>query len=696
MREASTIDGILRTNNPLNMNDPLNFGAANLYLVNPAGVIFGPNGTLDVKGSFAATTADYLRLTDGARFHTELAQPTVLSVAPVAAFGFTAPRPVSISIQRSVDGFLEGADLSVSAGKTLSLVGGDIAITADPILGQFSISTISAPSGLIQLASAKSPGEVPANVTAFDVRQAGPLGEITVAQGALINAAGDGGGTVIIRGGRLSLDGAFIFADNLGPKNGASVGVDASLSEQVVLSNEAAMTADNVGAGKSGDVLLRAPSIELTSSSLVGARPFAAGQGGNVTVMTENLMMSDVGQVITSSSGDGAAGNIDIRASGEVNIESFAGPFFGFSGLFSQSFGQGNAGRISVASPSVTLTEGRMSAEAVSSGRAGDIDLEVGSLSLSSGARILAAPASLNSTGQGGRISIQATDSVLIQGRDLIFSQVSGIFNDTFGSKNAGPVVISTPLLEMSDGRIQAGTLGVGNGADISVAADLVSLTNGALIRTPTLGLGNGGNLNLTARSLEITGGASLSSFTDRSGHAGNITVHALESLVFGGPDARGNASGIGNTASPGSTGNAGNVTIDSPVIAVNGGRVTTASSGSGNAGNITIQAGALMLDQGGTLTASTEGNGAGGNIQVSGRQVSLANDAQLVSSTSGSGRAGNITVNVSEAVTMSTGSVIGSNGFGNGDLGEIQIAAKSLHVTEDAGISSSSLLSFA
>lgn len=55
---ASMIDGLLRSTIP----------EANLFFLNPAGVVFGPNATLDVQGSFHVSTADYLKLADGTRF----------------------------------------------------------------------------------------------------------------------------------------------------------------------------------------------------------------------------------------------------------------------------------------------------------------------------------------------------------------------------------------------------------------------------------------------------------------------------------------------------------------------------------------------------------------------------------------------------------------------------------------------------
>ena len=70
------------------------FGNANLFLMNPAGIVFGPNASLNVGGAAHFTTADYLRLSDGVQF-TALpsAQDALLSVAPVAAFGFLESNP---------------------------------------------------------------------------------------------------------------------------------------------------------------------------------------------------------------------------------------------------------------------------------------------------------------------------------------------------------------------------------------------------------------------------------------------------------------------------------------------------------------------------------------------------------------------------------------------------------------------------
>src|SRR5262245_1599039 len=79
------------------------FGTANLFLMNPAGFLFGPNATVNVGGMVNFTSADYLRLSDGARFNAipNASADALLSVAPVAAFGFLGRNPGAITVQGS-------------------------------------------------------------------------------------------------------------------------------------------------------------------------------------------------------------------------------------------------------------------------------------------------------------------------------------------------------------------------------------------------------------------------------------------------------------------------------------------------------------------------------------------------------------------------------------------------------------------
>jgi len=168
------------------------FGNANLFLINPAGWVFGPTASLDVGGSFHASTAHYLRFADGAQFFADPAQSSVLTSAAPVAFGFLGPTgPVVI----------DSSFLQVPEGQTLSFVGGDV---------QISNATLMAPSGRIQIGSFASAGEASIDSLAGSFAT---LGQIDISGSSLSSADVDGdpaivdGGTVLLRGGIVNITG---------------------------------------------------------------------------------------------------------------------------------------------------------------------------------------------------------------------------------------------------------------------------------------------------------------------------------------------------------------------------------------------------------------------------------------------------------------------------------------------------------
>jgi filamentous hemagglutinin family protein len=171
----SNIDGLLRSTIP----------GANLFLLNSAGILFGPNASLDVQGSFHASTADYIGLGDGARF-TALpsAQDAVLTTAAPEAFGFFEGNPAKISIQNS--------KLDVPQGEALSVVGGNIAVRN---------GSLTTPGGTLQIASTAISGEVPLATMEANSEQPAKGNAISITDSSLLDASGEGGGTVLIRGG---------------------------------------------------------------------------------------------------------------------------------------------------------------------------------------------------------------------------------------------------------------------------------------------------------------------------------------------------------------------------------------------------------------------------------------------------------------------------------------------------------------
>ena len=168
----SIIDGLLQTSIP----------GASLYLLNPSGVLFGPNASLDISGSFHVSTANVIRFSDGATFSANLADKSTLTVSSPVAFGFLDSNPAKIVIQ--------GSQLSVQEGKTFSVTGGDITITASPEAMSQS-PALGAPSGRIYLTSVASPGDVQVEAVQGASRlmnnRPARLGAVLVADGAQNN-----------------------------------------------------------------------------------------------------------------------------------------------------------------------------------------------------------------------------------------------------------------------------------------------------------------------------------------------------------------------------------------------------------------------------------------------------------------------------------------------------------------------------
>ena len=193
--EASKIDGTLASR----------VGQADLYVLNPAGVLFGPNARLDVPGSLHVSTAPELRFADGARFSAVDKTGSGLTVAPPEAFGFLDQTPGRITVDQS--------RLQLTPGKTFSLVGGDI----DLVGGTIAVaggSPLGSPNAgaAFNAVSVASAGEVRVSDGAVDAAR---LGSIRIAN-QQITTSGNGGGSVRIRAGALTVADSAIDADNTG------------------------------------------------------------------------------------------------------------------------------------------------------------------------------------------------------------------------------------------------------------------------------------------------------------------------------------------------------------------------------------------------------------------------------------------------------------------------------------------------
>ncbi len=376
--QTSSIDGQLQ----------LTISGANLFLLNPSGAVFGTHATLNVPGSFHVSTADFVRLEDGAVFSATLEGASQLSVAPPRAFGFLQTRPASIAIQ---DSFLVG-----SPGKSLSVIGGDIEIVR---------GSLRSPSGQVNLVSVASAGEVLLGPTTlagthggsttghdlpFDVSSFASLGNLRLEQTFMDVGSSAGRGTVVIRSGHLVIDGGLIFANTPGDVDGARLGIDIQVTDDAVISNGGRILTNTGNSGRGSDIVVMARTLRLTGGASIASivAPRGTGQGGTVTVTAvEAIIIED-----------------------------------GLTGFSSLTSGEGNAGHIVILAPTLRMDGGAIQTVTFNAGPGGDVIVQVETLTLNSGAFFNSLTLA---AGQGGSIIITATDSAVIIGtQDDFFPQV--------------------------------------------------------------------------------------------------------------------------------------------------------------------------------------------------------------------------------------------------------------------------------
>jgi len=442
--QPSVIDGQLQSTIP----------GANLYLLNPGGVVFGPRASLDVKGSFHVSTADYVRLADGARFSAHLSETSTLTVAPPVAFGFLGPTPARIDIL--------GSTLEVSAGQTLSVVGGDLGITS-----LFTAPNLSAPGGRIHLVSVASGGEVvfdPAGRDpALQVNSFARLGEMTL-QDTRLDVSSDGGGTIVIRGGRLMVDNTTMTAFT-GDRDGAKMAIDLRLAEDVVVDNSI-IAAGSAGRGNVGEIRAEAGTITLRSGAVIASLARSSGKGGDITLYARESVS------ISGRNDQGVASTIGTFAAAEPGRISLSAPsvtidggIVGTPSLAAGGFIGGRAGDLVVKADNLTISGGG----GITSGTAtdsdgGSITIETGQLTINGGAQISASSGFrdpetgtiIAGRGAAGNVSVVVSESVSLSGRGSGLSS-----NAQSGSGHAGDTEVQMGRLTMSDGaQITSSTLG--------------------------------------------------------------------------------------------------------------------------------------------------------------------------------------------------------------------------------------------
>jgi filamentous hemagglutinin family protein len=579
------------------------YPSANLFLMNPNGILFGPGAQIFVGGIAHFTTADYLRLSDGVRFEAlPGAQDALLSTASVAAFGFLGSNPAAIMVQ--------GSQLTMGKRTGLSLVGGNRGFTyTNPDTGAkasvpdgvtMTGGRLSAPSGQINLVSVASKGEISAGD--FMPTSGMKMGNIALSQGAILDVSGDGGGTVRIRGGQFIMDqAAAVRANTTGASNGAPTAISVNVTEKIVLLGGSSILSVAEGEGNGGLVSLTAPSIEMHGNSNITTSSTGLGDAGYIELQGNQVNLTTVSFVKARTESKGHGGNITIR---------------GLTGKGSRA----NDVRLSDNSQLVSETIGQLLGE----GDAGNILVETARLNLSGGS--LFNTASRGSTGAAGNITVNATDSLTISGHGTQLTSASMEFS-------------------------------FGDAGHISISAPSVVIENNGFISTSTGLMKNAGTITVNTNNLQLLSGGHITSSSllenpgyPPSGAAGNVTIQGLaspaQSVLIDGP-------GSGIFTDTQGTGAGGNILVKANSVTLqNSGTLSASSTGlvehPGNAGNIEINATNGLTMQNSAITTQAGQGAGGGNIKVTTSRaatVRLQNSKISASVADGPGGGGNISI---------------------------------------------------
>ncbi len=248
---------------------------------------------------------------------------------------------------------------------------------------------------------------------------------------------------------------------------------------------------------------------------------------------------------------------------------------------------------------------------------------------------------------------------------------------------NAGTLSI------LGNGGILSGTSGTGNAGSVSVSVagllsidgNLSTVVSGIASDSERGGTGNAGVVTVTAGTLSIVNTGQISSNTFGIGSGGSVSVTVPGRLSIGGtPGQSPTGMFADSNSSAANSGDAGTVTVSAGdlVIAGNGGRISSNTSGSGKAGRVIVGARSLSVVNSGAISSSTFGLGSGGNVSVTAGSLSIAGSGDISSTSSGFGRAGSVSVDVTGsqpgALTILTNGSVRASISGAGDAGSVAV----------------------
>ena len=620
-------------------------GNADLFLINPNGIVFGENASLDVNGSFVGTTADSVVFDNGFGFSaTDPEAPPLLTIdIPIGLQ--SGSNPGNIVNNSTANGF----GLRVPSGENISLIGGDVNLDR---------GLITTPGGTVELGGLSAAGAIAIDEdSSFSFSAEAPRANVSLTNGAEVNVRAGGGGFINVNARNLLLSGrSRLFAgiaEGMGTTDAQAgdITIDATDSVRLIGVDNSPVGLDTEINNHVGEEVARRDNPDVNSN--------AFGNGGEIAISTEFLEIGNQARITANSFAIGDAGDIKI----DTNSISSGGAI---ASLVEQ--GTGNAGNVTINNTN-TIAIGdnsNIQSQVIDGGKgnAGNIEIDTGSLTLQEFSVILA---DNQGTGNAGNITINAEDSISLDGQvSLILSQVQ---DDVVG--DAGDISISSPLVTLSDFSLISTNVNessIGRTGNIFLNVGTLRLTDGAVIDALTENNFDGGNINVKANLVELSNGGKIVTSGSGGGNAGSLNFDIADTLR------------IDNSSPPEDS------PFDEPILqqlALETGLfANTVGDAIGNGGSIDASAGTIQLENGGSISAATSSS-LGGNIALQVEDtLSLRSDSLISAEAGDEGSGGNINIDTGFLVAFppegSNGSDIIANAF-QGQGGRIDIATQGI-----------------
>ncbi len=704
---------------------------ADFYLINPKGIVFGPNATLDVQGSFYAGTADTIKLGNNGDEFSATNTQALLSAEPPTAFGFvdSTVSPIELNNSRlkvtkgnnlTLAGKIEGIPPMLIAADSIHMEGTEIEMSG----GRIDIDTkdkqdksiipqtlLSAPGGQIYLAGIgeKTNGEV-----SIEQKDTGS-GDITIRNSTIANIYNELAPAVpniFFHGEKLMIEDRSHIRIASGADENSEINMDvaevsmmgeseirirtetenADVFGIVTIGNQDKFSLEllkiddsliGVSAGDNkfnvGKVAINTQKLEMNKATIIGFNDSITGQGGRLRLIAAeevNLVKSDI--IFEASERNELQG---IRGGGgDIFIDT---PMLisDASRISTSTLGKASGGIIEIRfTPSPNKIErseihltnnSEIEAKTSSSGDAGALAISADDLQIESST----ISAETSGKGMGGNIDIKAEKLMDITNNSEITAKTSG-------NGDAGSLAIETDDLWIQNSRVSAATSGEGTGGDISINAKLVELQNNSEISAKSrdetaqqypLNLGNAGSITINASTLLYDANSDINTDAQRS-NGGDITINTPQLFITD--------SGLlnANVAAGATKGGDVNINVGSLILR-NGSRIQSSTQGSGKGGALRINAGSIMIYGTGLrgksgLLSTTTSIGAGGEIIVTTPTLVMSDSGQIDTSTQGAGRSGNITLGNVSLLELTDKSSISAMSEAGGAAGRITINA--------------------